>query len=451
MQLQTPPETRYAPTSDGMVAWQEIGSGSRTILLIPDWLNPIEMLWEEPRAERFLTDLAGLGRLLMFDKRGSGVSDPIPPAGMSAGPTVELAAEDAGAVLDAAGAERATVIGIGCGCWPAILYAATVPARVERLVLVDGYPRLVAGEDYPAGLSEARAGRFVDWIVAGHGTGELLRLVDPAAHADPDFRRWYGRCERLSMCPKWMRGFWSSISEINVGPALSSVAAPTLVLNRRESRAYPVERGRYLAQGIQDAELRELPGGDELYYMTNPSPLLAEVREFLTGVREAAEIDRILATVLFVDIVDSTRRLAEIGDRGWRDELLRHRRLVRQELARFRGHEVDTAGDGLLATFDGPARAIRCAQAIRDGVRRHGMEIRVGIHVGECELVGEKIGGIAVHTASRVMGAADPGEILVSRTVKDLVAGSGLAFDDRGTHALRGVPGSWQLFALQEG
>ncbi len=444
------PDTKYAETPDGSVAYQQFGDGPRDLVLVRDWYSPIEMLWEDPRAERFFADLAAFSRVILFDHRGTGVSDPIPAGVTSAGPNLELAAEDIGAVMDAVGSKQAAVVGIGVGCWASVLFAATAPTRVERLVLVDAFPRLHAADDYSAGLSKEEGARFVDRIIAGHGTGRLLRLIDPAAYDDPQFRRWFARVERIGMSRKLMKLFWSSVAEINIGPALPAITAPTLVMNRTESRAYPVEAGRYLAEHIPHAEFRELPGGDELFFMTNPSPIIEEAREFLTGVREAPAVDRILATILFTDIVGSTEHLVALGDRDWRDRLLRHHSLVRRELSRFRGREIDTAGDGFLATFDGPARAIHCAVAIRESVKLLDLQIRAGIHAGECELVGDKIGGIAVHTASRVMSTANPEEILVSRTVKDLVAGSGLMFEDRGSHTLKGVPEPWQLFAVGE-
>jgi class 3 adenylate cyclase len=315
-------------------------------------------------------------------------------------------------------------------------------------VLVDGFPRLHAGTDYPAGLSREEAARFVSWIIAGHGSGSVLRLTDPSGYEDEQFRRWHARLERFSMPRKWMKAFWSSVADVDISSVLSSITAPTLVLNRTKSVVFPVARGRYLAEHISGAELRELPGEDQLFFMTNPSPILEELREFLTGERSPAGVDRILATILFTDIVGSTERLAEMGDRQWRDLVLRHNNLVRRELARFRGREIDTAGDGFLASFDGPARAIQCAAAIRDNVGLLGLQLRAGIHVGECELVGDKIGGIAVHTAARVMSLGNPGEILVSRTVKELVAGSGLAFEDRGSHALKGLPDKAEIYAF---
>jgi len=445
------PETRYAETPDGSVAYQVFGAGPHDVLLIPDWHNPIEMLWEEPRAERFFRDLGSFSRVILFDKRGTGVSDPIPSeASLSIAPTIELAAEDAAAVLDAEGWRQACVVGIGCGTWPASLLAATAPTRVARLALVDGLPRLHASGDFQAGLSKEAAARFIAWIIEGHGTGTVLRLTDPVGYSDPQFRDWYARLQRFAMPRKWMKAFWSSVAEIDISSVLSSITAPTLVMNRAESVAFPAAWGRYLTAHIAGAEFRELPGRDELFFMTNPSPILEELRAFLTGVRAATTIDRILATILFTDIVGSTEQLVASGDRAWRDRILRHHSLVRRELSRFRGKEIDTAGDGFLASFEGPARGIMCASAIRESVKLLDLQIRAGLHVGECELVGEKIGGIAVNTAARVMSLGGSGEILVSRTVKELVAGAGLAFEDRGSHPLKGLPDPMQVFALVE-
>ncbi len=448
--MPTSPETRYADTPDGSVAYQQFGDGPRDLVLVTDWYTPIETVWEDPRAERFFADLATFSRVVLFDNRGKGVSDPIPAGVTSVGPSMEMAAEDIGAVMDAVGSKQAAIFGIGFGCCYAAFFAATAPTRVDRLVLVDGVPRIHATDDYPTGLSQESVAHLLDQIITEHGTGNLLKLVDPAAYEDPQLRRWYARNERIGLPRKVVKLFWSSFTETEVGPALPAITAPTLVMNRAKSRSYPVEGGRYLAEHIPHAEFRELPGGDQLFFMANPNPIIEEAREFLTGVREAPAIDRILATILFTDIVGSTEQLARLGDRDWRDRLLRHHDLVRRELSRFRGREIDTAGDGFLATFDGPARAIQCAVAIREGVKLLDLQIRAGIHAGECELMGDKIGGIAVHTASRVMSTAKPEEILVSRTVKDLVAGSGLMFEDCGSHTLKGVPEPWQLFALRE-
>jgi class 3 adenylate cyclase len=443
------PDTKYAQTPDGAVAYQAFGDGPHQVLWIPDWHNPIEMLWEEPRFERFCAELARFGRVILFDKRGTGVSDPIPTASaFSIAPTVELAAEDAASVLDAENWQQACVVGIGCGCWAATLFAATSPARVSRLVLVDAIPGLAANADFPEGPTSEEAEGFIRWVISVHGSGRALYVTDPTADRDLEFRRWYGRLQRFAMPLKWMKAFWTSVGELNISSILSSITAPTLVMNRAQSSAWPVTRGRALADRIPGAEFRELPGRDQLFFMAHPSPLIAELREFLTGERATPIVDRILATILFTDIAGSTDVLAAVGDREWRDRLARHNDLVRRELKRFRGREIDSAGDGFLCSFDGPARAVQCAAAIRDSVRNLDLKIRAGIHVGECELLDDKLSGIAVHIAARVLAMAKPGEILVTRTVRELTAGAGLGFEGRGSHALKGVPDHLPLFAL---
>jgi class 3 adenylate cyclase len=442
------PETKYAVTSDGSVAYQSFGNGPHDVLWMPDWHNPIEILWEEPRVQRFFSELGGFARVILFDKRGTGISDPVPATAMSIAPTLELAVEDAIAVLDAEKWKTACIVGVGCGGWAAALLAASAPTRVSRLVLVDAIPGLQATDEFPVGPTAGEAARFVNWIISVHGTGRALRMIDPAAERDPEFRQWYGRLQRLAMPHKWMRAFWTSVGELNIGSVLSSITAPTLVMNHAHSVAWPPARGRAMAERIPNAEFRELPGGDELFFMSHPSPLLAELREFLTGHAATPVIDRILAAILLTDIAGSTEMVAAIGDQAWRERLLRHNDLVRREIKRFRGREIDSAGDGFLSSFDGPARAVHCAIAARNAVRELGLAIRAGIHVGECDLLDGKLTGIAVHTAARVLGAGKPGEILVTRTVRELTAGSGLRLEDRGVHALKGIPEPCQLFAL---
>ncbi|MEQ8230698.1 MAG: adenylate/guanylate cyclase domain-containing protein [Gammaproteobacteria bacterium] len=446
--MPTQPDTRYAQTHDGAVAYQVFGQGDYDIVVVPDWAVPIEIIWEEPRAARFFSDLARLGRVMLFDKRGSGISDPLPTVTTSAGPALEFICEDIHAVLGAERARRVVVLAIGCGCWPAILLAATAPARLERLVLVDAFPRLFADDDYRSGLDQAEGQRFIDWLIRSHGSAAELRLLDPLAWKDRLFRRWYARLERNAVGPKYLRAFWSTVSEIDVRPALHAISAPTLVINRRRSRVYPADAGRYVVSRIEQAQFHELAGGDRLFYMDNPSPILYALSTFLGNEEGVRPLERILATILFIDIVDSTAQLAAHGDRAWRDLMLRFERIVRQELLRYRGREIDAAGDGYFASFDGPARAIQCAQAIRDAAALLGVRLRTGIHAGECELIGEKIGGIAVHTAARIMAAAAPTQILVSRTVRDLVAGTGIAFEDCGSHRLKGIPEPWQLYRV---
>lgn len=444
-------ETQFADTEDGCVAYKVFGNGPLNMVFVTDWTNNVEVMWEEPRIERFYGELASFCCVAVFDNRGGGVSDPVPDLRMSAIPGVEVAMEDIKAVMDAVGFEQAVIVSIGVGCWSSLLLAATSPERVQRLMIVDGLPCLYSedGTD-KVGLSRKEADRFVDWLIDVYGSGKLLKLLDPKAFQDKHFCNWYARYERLCIAPKLVKAFWTSSSQINLMSALPAITAPTLVMSRAESRAYPVRWGRSLADGIRSAEFVEVSSGDELYFMSSPNPIIEYARSFLAGAQEVVEVDRVLATILFTDLVGSTEKVVEMGDSIWRDQLLRHHALVRRELDRFRGKEIDTAGDGFLATFDGPARAIRCARAIRQAIESLGLDIRIGIHSGECELVGEKLGGIAVHTASRVMATANAGEILVSRTVKDLVAGSGLSFKDRGLHTFKGVPDEWRLFLLQD-
>ena len=442
------PKTRYAPTADGDVAYQIIGDGPETILFTPAWSTNIEVMWEEPRIERFFQELSSLGRVIVFDKRGSGISDPIPHSAQSAGPVVELASEDMKAVLDHSKTEIATILAVGIGCWPSILFAATSPSRVQRLIIVDGMPCLYSENEDSVGLSKAEANRFVSFLINAYGTGKLLKLLDPAGYRDRQFLNWYARFERLSIAPKLVNTFWNSAKEINITSALNAVKAPTLVLSRSESRAYPAAWGKTLAEGISGADFRELPGTDSSYFMAHPNPIIEHTRTFMTGVQDEPDVDRILTTILFTDLVASTEKAAALGDREWSERIFRHNAMIRREISRFRGVEVDNAGDGFMITFDGPARALRCADAIRKRIQSLGLEMRIGIHTGECELIGAKIGGIAVHTAARIMSAAQSNQIIVSRTVKELVAGAGLNFEDLGEHELKGVPDRWQLYIL---
>ena len=408
----------------------------------------MELMWEDPRFESYLLELASFSRLILFDHLGCGVSDPVPETTVTMGMAVEGGGDEIGVVLDAVGSERAALLGLNFGSWATMLFAATAPRRVQSMVVVDASARIAAAPDYPFGSTPEQLARLVDFLKRTRGTGEVLRLTRSGSHEDPQFSRWYGRYVRLSISPKYFDACWNTAEEADLRAVLPAITAPTLVIHHRDGRAYPVEFGRYIAEHIPGATFKELPGGDALFFRRSPNLALQEIREFLTGDRAEPEVDRILATILFTDIVGSTEKAAELGDRGWAERLVRHHALVRRELRRFRGTEVDNAGDGFFATFDGPARAIRCAMAIQKSIESMGLQIRAGLHTGECELAGDKIAGIAVHTASRVMGLAGPGEILVSRTVKDLVAGSGLPFADRGEHAFKGVPDRWQVYGL---
>jgi pimeloyl-ACP methyl ester carboxylesterase len=440
-----PPKTLFTENKEGQsVAYQVCGEGSPDIIFIPDWVSNLEIMWEEPTLARFLDRLASFGRLICFDKRGTGVSDPVP---LGAIPTWEEWMDDVGTVLDAVGSERAAVFGHGDGGQMALLFAATHPGRTLALVLADTYSRRCRAPDYRCGVPPRVAEQLVTSLLEMWGTGETSYRGAPSLAGNASFVEWRGRYERLSMTPGQFRAIYPLTYELDFRPVLETVRVPTLVLHRAgNSYVYPAN-GRYIAEHIEGAEFVEVPGVDHIFHAGDIEALLGPVQEFLTGTKEAPVEDRVLATVLFTDIVGATERAARLGDRAWRDLLERHHALVRGELARYRGREVDTAGDGFFATFDGPARGVRCALAIRDAVRRLGLEVRAGLHTGECELIGKKVGGIAVHIGARVMTSAEAGVVLVSRTVKDLVAGSGLEFTAHGARELKGVEGEWELFA----
>lgn len=439
-------ETRYAKSNDGHVAYQVIGDGPRDVVFVPNWGSNVEIMWEEPSLARFLRRLATFSRLICFDKRGTGASDPVT---LGALPTLEQWMEDVRSVMDAVGSERTVLIGDAEGGQMAMLFAATYPERVSALVLTNSTARHLRDDDYPCGLPARSVPAFLARTQQLWGTGGLVDFMAPDLAGDERFRRWYGRYERLSLSPGAIHAMYASHLERDLRGVLPAIQVPTLVLHRAGNQHLRVGHGRYLADHIPRARYVELEGDDHFFHTGDTEVVLGEIEEFLTGVRPAAEFDRVLATVLFTDIVGSTERAAELGDRAWRALLDTHNAIVRRELARFRGHEVKTAGDGFLARFDGPARAIRCAAAIRDQVRALGIDVRAGLHTGECELMDDDLGGIAVHIGARVTAEANPGEVLVSSTVKDLVAGSGIRFADRGARALKGVPGEWRLFAVE--
>ncbi len=441
------PQTRYARNEGGQyIAYQAFGDGAVDLIFIPDWCTNLEIMWEDPTLARFLQRLASFARVICFDKRGTGVSDPVP---MGAVPSWEEWMDDVRTVLDAAGRERAVVFGHGDGGSMALLFAATHPARTSALILADTYARRTRTADYPCGIPEHAAAKTIDGILQTWGTGEITRYGGaPSLAHDASFIAWRGRYERLAMSPGVFFPIYPQTYKVDLRPVLPTVRVPTLVLHRAGNNYIRVDNGRYLAGHISGAKFTEVPGDDHFFHAGDTEALLGPVQEFLTGTREVVDENRVLATVLFTDIVGATAHTERLGDRAWADVLKRHHGLVRQELARFRGREVDTAGDGFFATFDGPGRGVRCALAIRDVIRPLGIDVRAGLHTGECEQIGEKIGGIAVHIGARVMGLAGAGQVLVSRTVRDLVTGSGLRFDDYGHHALKGVEGEWPLFEV---
>lgn len=437
------PETRYARSGDVHVAYQTLGDGPMDVLFVDQWWSNVDSQWELPPLARMLERFASFSRLILLDKRGTGLSDPVPVGGL---PTLEEWMDDIRAVLDAVGSQRAALLsGIGAS-YLTILFSATYPDRTSALVLIDGYARLLGADDYLPWLPREFPLAEGEAIRAGWGRGVLLERLAPDEARDPAVVRAFAAYERQSASPGIGRAMLQALYEGDVRRVLPAIRVPTLVIAHAQSARIPIEHSRYLAEHIPEATYLELPGNENLPWAGDQTRLVAEIQEYLTGNRPREEPDRVLATVLFTDIVGSTKRAAELGDHRWRSLLAAHDQAARLELERHRGREIDTTGDGFLAIFDGPARAIRCAAAIREAVRSLGLEIRSGLHTGEVELENGKVKGIAVHIGARVAALAGAGEVLVSTTVKDLVIGSGIAFEDRGVHELKGVPGEWRLY-----
>jgi len=438
------PQTRYAKSGDVNIAYQVLGQGPPDLVLIPGWVSNIEIFWEEPAVVRFFTRLASFSRLILFDKRGTGLSDRVAEM-----PNLETRMDDARAVLDTVGSERAALFGYSEGGVLCALFAATYPNRASALIMHGSYARLTAAPDYPWGLNEQERSAFVDQAVREWGAPIGIDMRAPSMATDERFRQWWARFLRLSASPAAFATLSHMNAQMDIRQVLPAIRVPTLILHSVNDRNLDVRGSRYLAERIPGAELVELSGPDHVPWLSDADIVVDEVEEFLTGARHAPEPERVLATVMFTDIVGASERAAGLGDRRWHDLLDSHHALIRRQLNHFRGREIDTAGDGFLATFDGPARAVRCASTISDGVRSLGIEVRAGLHTGECEMMGDKLAGIAVHIGSRVAALARPGEVLVSSTVKDLVAGSGLSFQDRGIQSLKGIPGEWRLFAVE--
>ena len=439
-----PPETRYAKSGDVNIAYQVVGDGPTDLVYVPGWVSNVELIWEKPKPTRFLERLASFSRLILFDKRGTGMSDRVSNARL---PTLEERMDDVRAVLDAVGSERAALVGHSEGGSMSLLFAATYPERARALVLIGVFARRIRTDDYPWAPSLEERLETIETVERDWGVG--LDITEMAPHEDPALLEWYSTCLRRSASPGAAAALLRMNSQIDTRHVLPTIQIPTLVIHRTADRDVTVDEGRWIADQIPGARFVELPGDEHLVWAGDQDALLAQIEEFLTGTRSAQQYDRVLSTVLFTDIVGSTERARALGDRAWRDVLDEHHTRVRNVLDQHRGLEVDTAGDGFFASFDGPARGIRAACAIRDGVRQLGLEIRAGLHTGECELLRDKIGGIAVHTGARVAAAAEPGEVLVSSTVKDLVAGSGIVFADRGERELKGL-GSWRLYSVVE-
>ncbi|HXZ53762.1 MAG TPA: adenylate/guanylate cyclase domain-containing protein [Burkholderiales bacterium] len=435
-------EIKYAKNGDVHIAYRVFGDGPRDLVLIPGTLSHVELFWEFPTNQYLLRRFESFARVIVFDKHGQGLSDRVGEQ------TLEERIGDVRAVMDAAHCERATIFGWSEGGPMSLMFCAAYPERVSGLVLCGSFASVKAE---PWGVDPDRWMRFLQRVESHWGEGVLVPINAPSRVNDQAFVQWFGRLERAAASPGAILALMRANYEIDARHLLPAIQAPTLILHRVGDKTVPVEAGRFLAEHIRGAKYVELPGEDHLLQAFDQETLdllIDEIEEFVTGARRGPEPDRVLLTVLFTDIVGSTERVAELGDHRWRELLETYLGVARKALERFRGREIDSAGDGLFATFDGPARAVRCACAIREGVRRLGLEVRTGLHTGECEVARDKVSGIAVHTGARVAGAARSGEILVSTTVKDLVAGSGVQFDDRGTHVLKGLPGEWRLFAV---
>jgi pimeloyl-ACP methyl ester carboxylesterase/class 3 adenylate cyclase len=445
------PETRYAKSGDVNIAYQVLGEGPHDLVFVPGFVSNVELGWSVPGRAEFLYALASFARVIQFDKRGTGMSDRVRDL-----PTLETRMDDVRAVMDAARSERAALFGVDTGGTMSVLFSATYPERTTALVLYGAFARMLWAPDHPWGLTEQEYLRRIDEVERSWGEREygveVMRRYSPSLGEEAG-EAWSGYL-RQSASPGAIAAYERMNMEIDVRPVLPAIHTPTLVVHRTGDKVVDIGAGRFLAERIPGARFIELPGEDHSPFTGGFEPLVEAVEAFLgetwsERAWDEAEPQRVLATVLFTDIVGSTAKAAELGDAAWRELLERHHSVIRRQLGRFRGKEIDTAGDGFFASFDGPARAIHCASSIVRSVQELGLEVRAGLHTGECELLDGKVGGIAIHIGARVSAEAKPGEVLVSGTVKDLVAGSGIEFRERGTAELKGVPGEWSLFAVE--
>jgi class 3 adenylate cyclase len=441
------PATHYAKSGDVHIAYQVVGEGPIDLVLIHGFISHLEYQWEDPALARFLNRLASFSRLIVFDKRGTGLSDRVAESAL---PTLEQRMDDIRAVMDAVGSNRAAMFGLSEGGPLSTLFAATYPARTVALIMYGAYAKWIRSDDYPWAPTREEHEAAFKAFEKYWGTPIGLKTLAPSVANDERMRQWYAHHQRVSASPGAGVTLYRMNVEVDIRAILPTIRVPTLILHRTGDRLLPCQGARYMAGQIPAAKFVELPGDDHIAWIGNADPLLAEIQEFLTGEPPVLEADRVLATVLFIDIVQSTQRATAIGDLRWRDLVDNYHQQVGKEVAHLGGRVVNTAGDGVFAIFDGPARAIKCARAVRDVVGSLGLAIRCGIHTGECVIEGNDVAGIAVHIGARVAAHADPGEILLSSTVKDLIAGSRLECSDRGSHVLKGVPGRWRLFAVKE-
>jgi len=442
-----PPPTCYATSGDASIAYQVIGDAPVDVVLSLGYATHLDLQWESPLHAAFFDRISSFARLILFDKRGMGLSDPVGEV-----PTLEQRVDDVRAVMDAVGSDRAALFGQSEGGPMSVLFAATHPERVSALVLYGAMSRTTEAPDYPwaspaAALRESAAAFIAPYW--GRDAEAMVELFAPSLVGTPGVAEFNARVERSAASPAMVQQVFEMYLDIDVRAILPTIRVPTLVLHRHGDRVVNRRAGRELASQIPGARYVELDGIDHVPWAGDADAILGEVEEFLTGERSTSDVDRVLATVMFTDIVGSTERAAELGDARWREVLETYQAAVERQLTRFRGHQVKTLGDGCLATFDGPARAIRCGHAITEVARASGLEVRIGVHTGEVELMGDDVGGIAVHIAARVGALAAAGEVLVSSTVRDLVAGSGIPFEDRGSRSLKGITDEWRLFAAR--
>jgi class 3 adenylate cyclase len=437
------PETSFAKAGDLSIAYQVVGDGGVDVILIPQWLSNIEQYWDHPAAAYFLRRITSFSRLIMFDKRGTGLSDAVPDT-----QTLEERMDDVLAVMDAVGSQRAVLFGPSEGGPMAALFAATYPERCISLILYGACARWLEADDYPEGRSPAVVAAYGKGWIEGWGSGASLRVLAPSLSRDEAFRRWWGRFERHSVRPGMVKPIFETINRLDIRAVLPAIKVPTLILHRRGDRLIDVANARYLAGHIAGARYVELPGDDHIWFAGDADALLDEIEEFVTGSRGAHDPDRVLATVMFTDIVSSTEHAARLGDRRWHDLVSDHDELVSKQISVYRGRTIRSTGDGVFASFDGPARAIRCALSVVDAAGTLDVDIRAGLHTGECELAGNDLAGVTVHIGARIADLAAPSQVLVSGTVRDLVVGSNIAFQYQGVQSLQGVPGEWRLFKV---
>jgi pimeloyl-ACP methyl ester carboxylesterase len=437
------PETKYAKSGDINIAYQVVGNGPVDLVLVPGWISNIDVFWEEPSVVRFLNKLASFSRLILFDKRGTGLSDRVTDS-----PMLEERMDDVRAVLDAVGSQRATLLGYSEAGTMVALFAATYPERTNSIVMIGSFARRIKSHDYPWGVEVEKYKESIEHMEKNWGGPIGLDQRVPSKKNDEQFKKWWGKFLRMGASPRTAAAITKMNIEIDVRDILPSISVPALIIHAEGDKLITLPNGEYLAKHIPNARLVVVKTEDHLPFIERSTDISEEVEEFVTGIKTERNVERVLSTLMFTDIIDSTKKAQKLGDQKWSDLLDTHDSIIRHELSVHRGREVDTAGDSFFASFDGPARSLLCAQAINESIKEIGLSVRVGIHIGECELRGDHLAGIAVHIAARISALAGPNQILVSRTVKDLVAGSGIGFKDFGTHTLKGVSDEWSLFEV---